>query len=85
MIFHFSWEVILPSVLVTLAGLLLAFIGYLVRGVWGALVLLAAGALLYKVMGSHTCKNTLQLESGFTFFVRTLHFLFLTPGSPLRK
>jgi hypothetical protein len=47
MIFHFSWEVILPSVLVTLAGLLLAFIGYLVRGVWGPLVLLVAGVLLY--------------------------------------
>ena len=85
MIFHSSWEVIFPSVLVTLAGLLLAFIGYLVRGVWGALVLLVAGALLYKVMERHTCKNILQLESSFTFFVLTLHFLFLTAGSPLRK
>jgi hypothetical protein len=47
MIFHFSWEVIWTGVLVILAGLLLVFVGYLVRGVWGALVLLVAGALLY--------------------------------------
>ena len=85
MIFHFSWEVIWTGVLVILEGLLLAFIGYRVRGVWGALELLVAGALLYKVMERHTCKNILQLESSFTFFVLTLHFLFLTAGSPLRK
>jgi len=47
MIFHFSWEVIWTGVLVILAGLLLVFVGYLVRGVWGALVLLVAGVLLY--------------------------------------
>ena len=45
--FSFSWEFISAVGFVLLIGLLLAFVGYLVRGVWGAIVLLAAGAFLY--------------------------------------
>ena len=47
--FSFSWEFISAVGFVLLIGLLLAFVGYLVRGVWGAIVLLAAGAFLYLV------------------------------------
>jgi len=45
--FSFSWEFIYAVGVVLLIGLLLAFIGYLVRGVWGAIVLVAAGAFFY--------------------------------------
>jgi F0F1-type ATP synthase assembly protein I len=45
--FSFSWEFISAVGFVLLIGLLLAFIGYLIRGVWGAIMLLAVGAFLY--------------------------------------
>ena len=45
--FSFSWEFVSAVGFVLLIGLLLAFVGYLVRGVWGAIVLLIAGAFLY--------------------------------------
>ena len=45
--FSFSWEFVSAVGFVLLIGLLLAFVGYLVRGVWGAFVFLAAGAFLY--------------------------------------
>jgi ACR3 family arsenite efflux pump ArsB len=45
--FSFSWEFISAVGFVLLIGLILAFVGYLIRGVWGAIVLLAVGAFLY--------------------------------------
>ena len=45
--FSFSWEFISAVGFLLLIGLLLAFVGYLIRGVWGAIVLLAVGAFLY--------------------------------------
>ena len=45
--FSFSWEFISAVGFVLLIGLLLAFIGYLIREVWGAIMLLAVGAFLY--------------------------------------
>jgi F0F1-type ATP synthase assembly protein I len=45
--FSLSWEFISAVGFVLLIGLLLAFIGYLIRGVWGVIVMLAAGAFLY--------------------------------------
>ena len=45
--FSFSWEFISAVGFVLLIGLVLAFVGYLVRGVWGAIVLLAGGAFMY--------------------------------------
>jgi len=43
----FSREFISAGGFVLLIGLLLAFVGHLVRGVWGAIVLLAGGAFMY--------------------------------------
>ena len=45
--FSFSWEFVSAVGFVLLIGLLLAFVGYLVRGVWGAIVLLTVGVFLY--------------------------------------
>jgi len=45
--FSFSWEFISAVGFLLLIGLLLAFVGYLIRGVWGAIVPLIAGAFLY--------------------------------------
>jgi hypothetical protein len=45
--FSFSWEFISAVGFVLLIGLILAFVGYLIRGVWGAIAMLAAGAFLY--------------------------------------
>jgi len=45
--FSLSWEFISAVGFVLLIGLLLAFIGYLIRGAWGAIVTLALGAFLY--------------------------------------
>jgi len=45
--FSFSWEFVSAVGFVLLIGLLLAFVGYLVRRVWGAIGFLAAGAFLY--------------------------------------
>ena len=45
--FSFSWEFISAVGFLLLIGLVLAFIGYLFRGVWGAIVLVVAGAFLY--------------------------------------
>jgi len=45
--FSFSWEFFSAFGFLLLIGLLLAFVGYFVRGVWGAIVLLIAGAFLY--------------------------------------
>ena len=43
----FSWEFSSAVGFLLLIGLLFAFVGYLIRGVWGAIVLLAVGAILY--------------------------------------
>jgi hypothetical protein len=45
--FSFSWEFISAVGFLLLIGLILAFVGYLIRGVRGAIVLLTVGALLY--------------------------------------
>lgn len=45
--FSFSWEFVLAVCFVLLIGFLLAFVGFLARGVWGAIVFLAAGACLF--------------------------------------
>lgn len=45
--FSFSWEFLSAVGFLILIGLLLAFVGYLIRGVWGAITMLAAGAFLY--------------------------------------
>ena len=45
--FSFSWEFSSDVGFLLLIGLLLAFVGYLIRGVWGAIVLLAVGGFLY--------------------------------------
>ncbi len=45
--FSFSWEFISAVGFLLQIGLILAFVGYLVRGVWGAIVLLVVGAFLY--------------------------------------
>jgi hypothetical protein len=45
--FSFSWEGLSATGSVVLIGLLLAFVGYLVRAVWGAVTLLAGGVFLF--------------------------------------
>jgi hypothetical protein len=45
--FPFSWEFISDVGFLLIIGLLLAFVGYLIRGAWGAIVLPAVGAFLY--------------------------------------
>ena len=45
--FSFSWEFSSAVGFLLLIGLLLAFVGYLIRGGWGAILLPAVGAFLY--------------------------------------
>lgn len=46
-----------------LTGLLLAFVGCLVRGVWGAIVLIAAGAFSYLFKENIPLSRLLSQES----------------------
>jgi|PlaIllAssembly_1097288.scaffolds.fasta_scaffold376263_2 hypothetical protein len=45
--FSFRWEFSSSFGFGLLIGLLLALVGYLIRGVWGAIVTLALGAFLH--------------------------------------